>query len=84
VNTPCTNEEFLVETNAALLSLDAEKIRAVVRKFNGVELPLDKDAFWGGVHKAITGRISLPIEFRRQSKAYLDAHGLHSYDDGDL
>lgn len=79
-----TIEEFNRERNEALLSLDEERIRAMVLKFNGVIQPKDPLIFWGGVHKAITGCTSLPIEFRRQSKAWLDARGLRSHDDGDL
>lgn len=71
-------------TNEAWLSMDEEKIREVNRQFNGSELPKDPEIFWGAIHKAITGRTSLPIEFRRKSKAWLDARGLHSLDDGDL
>lgn len=79
-----TQAQFVAEGNAAMLSLDEQKIRAFVRKWNGKELPADPETFWGAIHKAITGRISLPIEFRRQSKAYLTARGLRSHDDGDL
>ncbi len=77
-------EEFKTERNAALLSLDEEKIRAMVLKYNGTVMPSDPEIFWGSVHKAITGCTSLPIEFRRRSKEYLDKHGIHSHDDGDL
>lgn len=75
---------FVAEGNAAMLSLDEAKIRAFVRKWHGHEWPPEPDIFWGAVHKAITGRASLPIEFRRKSKAYLDERGLRSFDDGDL
>lgn len=76
--------DFRCERNEALLSLDEAKIRAMVRKWNGIEMPLASLAFWGGVHKAITGCRDLPIEFRRKSKAWLDARSFRSLDDGDL
>lgn len=36
------------------------------------------------MHKAITGARTLPIEFRRESKQWLEEHGWSSLDDGDL
>lgn len=79
-----TIEEFRRERNDALTSLDEKRIRIMVRKFNGTDMPIDPEVFWGAVHKAITGCLDLPVEFRRQSKTYLTIHGLQSHDDGDL
>lgn len=76
--------EFNRERDEALLSMDEEKIRAMVRKWNGTEMLANAEIFWGSVHKAITGAGTLPIEVRRKSKAWLDARGLRSLDDGDL
>ena len=64
-----TNEEIKTEIEA-LLSLDETKIRALYKKWNGTDLPKGQ-IFWGAVHKAITGCVSLPIEFRRNSKSWL-------------
>lgn len=80
-------QEFVKERNAALLSMDEEKIRAMFRKWGGPgsrELPTDPVSFWGAVHKAVTGVTSFPIEFRQKSKKWLDEHGLRSHDDFDL
>lgn len=77
-------ENFKRERNEALLSLDANRIRAMVRKWNGTEMPADPKVFWGAVHKAITGILGLPLDFRLKSKAWLTAHKLQSLDDGDL
>lgn len=77
-------EEFTKERNEALLSLDEQNIRAMFKKWNGVEFPDSKHLFWASVHKAITGVPSLPIEFRKKSKEWLDGHGMKSFDDGDL
>lgn len=77
--------QFNKERNEAFLTMDEDKIRAHQMKWNGTELPENKDVFWGSVHKAITGcGASLPLEFRKQSKAWLDKRGLKSLDDGDL
>jgi hypothetical protein len=35
-------------------------------------------------HKAITSAKTLPLQYRRQSKQWLEAHHYHSLDDGDL
>lgn len=79
-----TIEQFRKERNEALLSLDEDKIRAMLKKFNGIEAHSDSRIFWGGVHKAITGNTDLPIDFRRKSNAWLQERGLRSMDDGDL
>jgi hypothetical protein len=75
---------FNKERDEALLSMDEQKIRAMVRKFNGIEMSQHNLVFWGAVHKAITGERSLPLEFRRKSKVWLDKNGLKSFDDGEL
>lgn len=75
---------FKRERNEALLSLDANRIRGMVRKWNGTEMTGNPLIFWGAIHKWITGCLDLPIDFRRKSKAWLDAHDLRSFDDGDL
>lgn len=81
--------QFVLDRDEALLSLDKEKILAYYAKYNP-HIDVNKMrqahqlAFWGGVHKAITGATSLPIEFRRQSKEWLQRRGMSSFDDGDL
>lgn len=77
-------KEFKRERSEAFQSLDEQKIRAYCRKWNGTEMPANIEVFWGSVHKAITGAMDLPIEFRRKSKAWLDARGFTSLDDGEL
>lgn len=80
-------QQFLNERNEALLSLDEAKIRAYMDKWSGPDYPLNKaspEVFWRAVHKAITGCISLPLEFRMKSKAWLDERGSNSMDDGEL
>ncbi len=75
-------EQFIKESNEVLLSLDEDRIRTLYARY-GVELPPGL-VFWGAVHKAITGRASLPLQFRKQSKRWLNAHGLKPLDDGEL
>lgn len=77
-------EEFNRRKREALLSLDEGKIRAFAKEMGMDDFPDNPEVFWGSVHKAITGTPSLPIEFRRQSKKYLDDRGFRSLDDGDL
>ncbi len=79
-----TIEEFTKERDAAFMSLDEQTIRAYQRKWNQREMPSDMNVFWGSVHKAITGATTLPIEFRRKSKKWLDERHLRSLDDGEL
>jgi hypothetical protein len=75
---------FKLEQKEALLSFDEAKIRAFTFKWNGTKGPIHPEAFWRGVHKAITAMTTLPLEVRQRSKAWLDAHGSPSLDDGDL
>lgn len=82
--TDATLDLFVKETDAALLTLNEQKIRANHRKWSGQELPTNPFLFWGAILKAITGRASLPIEFRQQAKDWLSSLGLQSHDDGDL
>lgn len=77
-------EIFIAERNEALLSLDEQKIRAMFRKWNDVEMTENPTLFWLSVHKAITGCTGLPIDFRRKSKAWLEERGSRRMDDGDL
>ncbi len=60
-------EEFKKARDAAMLSLDEEQIRAMVRKFNNKELPAEKALFWAGVHKAITGNTALAFSLFRMT-----------------
>jgi hypothetical protein len=77
-------QRYVESRDAALLSLNEGRIRALYREATGTELPSNPLVFWGSVHKAITGCKDLPIEFRRESKRWLDEQGLYSLDDGDL
>jgi hypothetical protein len=74
---------FRAERNAALLSLDYNTITVYMRKYGEAPQP-DGEVFWGGVHKARTAIKELPRAERLKSKRWLEAHGLHSMDDGDL
>lgn len=76
--------EYNDELNKALLTLDEKTIRDFYRKWNGDDLAPDKSVFWSCIHKCITGRKSLPWEFRKQSKLWLEQRNLRSIDDGDL
>ena len=77
-------KEFIRERDEAFLSLDEKCIRMMFKKYNHKDAPADPEVFWASVHKAITGDLNLPFEFRCASKAYLDAHGFMSFDDGEL
>lgn len=71
------------DRNEALLSLDEQKIRAFMEKWN-VQTTEHPETFWCGVHKAITAINALPLEQRLKSKLWLDQRGWKSLDDGDL
>lgn len=77
-------EQFKCDRNEALMSMDEGKIRAYMLKYNGNRGPSDPTVFWGAIHKAITGCLDLPKDFRQKSKDFLAKRGWKSFDDGDL
>lgn len=78
-----TIAQFEKERNEALLSMDEDKIRTVLLKWSGRPIP-QGEVFWGAIHKTITGIPSLPLDFRKKSKRWLEERNLTSLDDGDL
>jgi hypothetical protein len=74
-----TIQEYREQRNAALLSLDENIIRDHLFKF-GFPVPSNTEAFWLGIHKAITACTDLPIEFRKQSAQWLFDHGSTPWD----
>lgn len=76
---------FNAERNAALLTGDIDVVRAFRDKWNpGAPMSSDPEIELASMHQAITAVVTLPIEYRRQSKQWLIAHGYQSHDDGDL
>ena len=65
---------FVQERDAALLSLDEEKIKGYCRKY-GVPIPSSDKGFWLSVHKAICNITSASTEQRRRSAQWLVEHG---------
>jgi hypothetical protein len=74
---------FRTERNKALLSGDETTIRIFAWKYN-LNVPTNREAFWRGIHKAITGCLDLPEDYRLKSKQWLDERGSKAWDDGDL
>lgn len=75
---------IIAARNAALLSLDEQRIRGYYRKYNDREMPVDPEVFWRSVHKARTALRSLPMDARQASKRWLLAHGSESMDAGEV
>ena len=76
---------FLKERDAVLLTGDVDKVLAFWRKFNPhMREPSSRQVAEAAMHKAITASRTLPIEVRRTSKQWLEAHGSRSFDDGDV
>jgi hypothetical protein len=79
-------KKFVAERDAALLSLDKEKLLAYGKKW-GVDWklkPNDDYWFWVSVHMARTGARSLPMAERIKSKQWLAERGHRSMDDGEV
>ena len=74
-------KRFIAERDAALLSMDEKKIRAMVREHNGVEMPADRATFWVAVHKARSAAATLPREEQRRSIEWLKARGFEHFGD---
>lgn len=76
-------KQFVRERNAALLSLDKDRIVAYLTKYGEKPHP-DEEIFWIGIHKARTACTQLPKAARLESKRWLDERGYSSMDNGDL
>ena len=76
-------QRFVQERDEVLLSMDKERIIKFYGRWD-IDMPLDDEVFWAGIHTAITGAKSIPIEKRRESKKWLTEHGFQSLDDGEL
>ncbi|MCM1232357.1 MAG: hypothetical protein NC489_19725 [Ruminococcus flavefaciens] len=62
------------EVEAALLSLDEQRIRACMKKYS-IREPSNDLVFWAGVHKAITAIYDAPEEKKVYSRVWLYSHG---------
>lgn len=61
-------ERFLEERNAALFSLDENRIKEYCRK-HGLQIPENKKVFWGAIYKSICNITDAPnevVEIARQ------------------
>jgi hypothetical protein len=67
---------YMQERNAALLSGEEDRIRAVCRDWAEYELPEHPEVFRATVHKAVTAITILPPPFREQSQRWLQERGL--------
>lgn len=67
-------KEYAKERDAALLSLDKDKIVAHSQKW-GIKLPSSDLALWTGVHKTILLINSATPEQKERSAAWLKKHG---------
>lgn len=84
-DTPFDIQEWVIERDAVLLSMDEQRIREFFASDpSSVKMPEDMDLFWCIVHKAITAAKGLPTEFRQKSKDYLSQRGWGSLDNGEL
>ena len=68
------NKALLEGPDALLLFMKERKL----------PIPSGRDSLLATYHKTITGVTSLPLDFRKNSKVWLDLRNLHSLDDGDL
>lgn len=66
--------EFIKERDAAMLSLDKEKIKRYCEKY-GVPIPANETVFWAGVHKCICNIAAATIDQKLQSAQWLFEHG---------
>lgn len=75
-------KKYRRELDTALLG-GPDALLAFMRE-RGVQDPSCREALEATFHKTVTASMTLPIEYRRQSKAWLDQHQMHSLDDGEL
>lgn len=67
---------FVKDRDAALLSLDENKIRSFCRKYN-VRISDNPLVFWASVYKSILAMKNSPADIRKTAEDWLDSHGFH-------
>lgn len=77
-------DKFLKERDEALISGDITKVMAFHNLYNPEKPMTDPKMAEIVLHKGRTACLSLPLEVRKKSKAWLTLNGFHSMDDGDL
>ena len=68
-------QRFVQERNEALFSLDKDKIKAYMRKYN---VPVDNysdEVFWASVYKAICGIKGAPKDVLEKAHTWLSRNG---------
>jgi hypothetical protein len=78
-----TYRRYLAELDDVLLNGSPRTLRKFMKR-HGMKLPSSDEVLRVTFHKAITSAKTLPLQYRRQSKQWLEAHHYHSPDDGDL
>lgn len=69
-------ENLIKERNAALFSLDREKIEEYIHKYKGGDTDNVPDiVFWAGVYKAICHIKGAPTELVATAHSWLYSHG---------
>ncbi len=71
---PAGQRQFVADRDAALLSLDREKIDAYLRKYN-LTAPGKENVYWAAVHKAILGLNGASEAQKERSRRWLREHG---------
>lgn len=74
---------YIAERNQVLLTGTPDDLLHFMKR-HGIKEPSCREALELTFHKTITGITSLPMDLRKKSKAWLDAHGSRSLDDGEL
>lgn len=67
-------KQFVKDRDAALLSLDKDKIVAYLNKYN-IPIPDNETVFWAGIHKCIVAINAAPAEKKIDSMMWLIQHG---------
>lgn len=78
-----TYRTYRAELDDILLNGDPKRLRKFMRQ-HGMQVSAHDQVIEATFHKTITAAVTLPIERRRASKAWLEARGYHALDDGDL
>ena len=78
-----TYRRYLAELDDVLLNGSPKTLRKFMKR-HGMKLPSSDEVLRVTFHKAITSAKTLPLQYRRQSKQWLEAHHYHSLDDRDL
>ena len=71
-------QRFVQERNEALFSLDKDRLKAYMRKYNLPVEDCSDDVFWASVYKAICNIKNAPEPIAEEARTWLNERGFRT------